>query len=251
MNTAHNERQIVLDTETTGLETSEGHRLIEIGGVEVINRRLTGRHYHQYINPERAIDPEAMEIHGITDERVAEEPVFAQVADEFWEFIKGAELVIHNASFDVGFIDHEFKLLNQVRREPVLGPVAAGCGVLDTLALAREMHPGQRNNLDALCKRYGIDNGHRTLHGALLDAEILAEVYLAMTGGQTALSLGGDSTANGQQKGGPAGRRAVAIDPSLLRVVSPSAEELEAHQAKLEQLRGKAGGECLWDKLNG
>ena len=177
-------RQIVLDTETTGLEPEAGHRIIEIGGIELVNRRFTGRTYHQYVNPERDIEAEAVEIHGITNERVANEPVFAQIADELWEFMRGAQLVIHNAPFDVGFFDHEFKLLNAVRGEPVLGPVAEHCSVLDTLKMARKMHPGQRNSLDALCKRYDIDNGQRVLHGALLDSEILAEVYLAMTGGQ-------------------------------------------------------------------
>lgn len=160
-------RQIVLDTETTGIEVRDGHRLIEIGGVEVINRRLTGRHYHQYINPERPIDPEAIEVHGITDARVANEPVFAEIAHEFWAFVQGAELVIHNAPFDVGFIDHEFAMVNRARGNDELGPLASKCGILDTLKMARDRHPGQRNSLDALCKRYDIDNGHRELHGAL------------------------------------------------------------------------------------
>ncbi|WP_027349195.1 DNA polymerase III subunit epsilon [Halotalea alkalilenta] len=246
-------RQIILDTETTGIDPNEGHRLIEIGGVEVINRRLTGRHYHQYINPERKIDVEAIGIHGITDERVAGEPKFAEIADEFWAFIKGAELVIHNASFDVGFIDHEFNRLNAARREPRLGPVREHCGVLDTLKLARERHPGQRNSLDALCKRYDIDNAHRTLHGALLDAEILAEVYLAMTGGQTALLLGGadGSEQDDQATSGGGSMRRLELSPGRLRVVRPSEDELAAHRAKLETLRKKSGGECLWDRFDG
>ncbi|MGJ8524491.1 DNA polymerase III subunit epsilon [Halomonadaceae bacterium LMG 33818] len=251
MSDTHAERQIILDTETTGLETSEGHRLIEIGGVEVINRRLTGRHYHQYINPERPIDPEAIEIHGITDERVANEPVFAQVADQFWDFIKGAELVIHNASFDVGFLDYEFDKLNALRKEPHLGPIASVCSVLDTLALAREMHPGQRNNLDALCKRYGIDNTARTLHGALLDAEILAEVYLAMTGGQTSLSLESAETQySSEEEGTGASLGKISAETHQLVVVQPTDEELTAHQNKLNLLREKAGGHCLWDQLH-
>lgn len=241
-------RQIVLDTETTGIDPNEGHRLVEIGGVEVINRRLTGRHYHQYINPERNIDADAVAIHGITNERVAHEPVFAQIADEFWEFIKGAELVIHNAAFDVGFLDHEFNRLNQQRGEPKLGPIASACRVLDTLKLARDMHPGQRNNLDALCKRYDIDNGHRELHGALLDAEILADVYLAMTGGQTALLLGGHESEGDVDSGADGGLRRLSANRKPLRVVRPHAIELEAHNAKLEKLR-KASGECLWDRL--
>ncbi|HCL11609.1 MAG TPA: DNA polymerase III subunit epsilon, partial [Alteromonas sp.] len=185
-------RQIVLDTETTGINPKEGHRIIEIGCVEVINRRLTGNHFHVYINPKREIEQEAIEVHGITNEFLADKPVFADVAGEFIEFIRGGQLVIHNAPFDVGFMDHEFAMH---------GPTASVktkeiCGVLDTLVLARDMHPGQKNNLDALCKRYGIDNSHRELHGALLDAEILADVYLMMTGGQTDLNLSGNNQAN-------------------------------------------------------
>lgn len=242
-------RQIVLDTETTGIETRDGHRLIEIGAVEVINRRLTGNTYHQYINPEREIDAEAIEVHGITNERVANEPVFAEVAQEFWDFIRGAELVIHNAPFDVGFIDHEFNLLKAVRPELDLGPVREHCRVLDTLVMARQMHPGQRNSLDALCKRYDIDNGHRVLHGALLDAEILADVYMAMTGGQTALTL--DAGDDEQQKATIPGEfsvRRLSLPSGRLKVVRPDDGELAAHQAKLEGVR-KQAGECLWDSL--
>ncbi|MFC0268345.1 DNA polymerase III subunit epsilon [Kushneria aurantia] len=241
-------RQIILDTETTGIEVRDGHRLIEIGGVEVINRRLTGRHYHQYINPERDIEPEAIEVHGITDARVANEPVFAEIAEDFWAFVRGAELVIHNAPFDVGFLDSEFQRLGR----DDLGPIASGCRVLDTLKMARDRHPGQRNNLDALCKRYDIDNGHRELHGALLDAEILADVYLAMTGGQTALTLGAEGHSNSeenntQQSGGFAIRRLGAGRPRL-RVINASDAELEAHQRKLAGLREHSGA-CLWDNL--
>ncbi|GEK46033.1 DNA polymerase III subunit epsilon [Halomonas pacifica] len=245
-------RQIVLDTETTGIDPKEGHRLIEIGCVEMVNRRFTGRTYHQFINPEREIEAEAIEVHGITNQRVADEPRFAEVADEFWEFIRGAELVIHNAAFDVGFIDHEFGLLNDRRGEPRLGPVAEHCGILDTLKMARDKHPGQRNNLDALCKRYDIDNGRRVLHGALLDAEILAEVYLAMTGGQTALTL----DASGEEEGGDAqagtsgGIRRLSSARPRLAVVAPSEAELAAHRAKLEAIR-QAAGECVWDRLEG
>ncbi len=183
-------RQIVLDTETTGIDPKEGHRIIEIGCVEVVNRRLTGNHFHVYINPGRHIEQEAIEVHGITNEFLADKPTFSQVAQEFVSFIKGAQLVIHNAPFDVGFMDHEFGM--EASTKGVITNQI--CDVLDTLTLARQMHPGQKNNLDALCKRYGIDNSHRTLHGALLDAEILADVYLLLTGGQTALSLdaGGD-----------------------------------------------------------
>lgn len=241
-------RQIVMDTETTGIDPREGHRIIEIGGIELVNRRFTGRTYHQYVNPQRDIEAEAVEIHGITSERVANEPVFAQIADDLWEFMLGAQLVIHNAPFDVGFFDHEFKLLNAARGEPVLGPVAEHCSILDTLKMARQMHPGQRNSLDALCKRYDIDNGQRVLHGALLDSEILAEVYLAMTGGQTALSLAGNDTSENRESGGASGRRQVERNGSTLAVVQPSAAEWEAHQQRLEQIR-QAAGQCHWDAL--
>lgn len=244
-------RQIILDTETTGIDPRAGHRLIEIGAVEMVNRRLTGNTYHQYINPEREIEAEAMAVHGITNERVANEPLFAEIADAFWEFIDGAELVIHNAPFDVGFIDHETQRLNDARREPVLGPVAERCGILDTLSLARKMHPGQRNSLDALCKRYAIDNGHRVLHGALLDAEILADVYLTMTGGQTALIL--DSSGDEQQSGsadqaGGLSIRRLTGERSRLSVVAPDAAEWQAHLDKLEHIR-QVAGECQWDRM--
>ena len=235
-------RQVILDTETTGIDPKDGHRLVEIGAVEMINRRFTGRSYHQYINPERHIDAEVVAIHGIDDAKVADEPVFGDIADDFWAFIDGAELVIHNAPFDVGFIDHELTLPNQRRKSPVLGPVREYCRVLDTLVMAREMHPGQRNSLDALCKRYEIDNGHRVLHGALLDAEILADVYLAMTGGQTALTLDADAS-SGKQQNNQASEglsvRRLSLTAGQLRVVRPSTEESAAHQAKCEahQLR--------------
>lgn len=242
-------RQIVLDTETTGIETRDGHRMIEIGAVEVINRRLTGNSYHQYINPEREIDPEAMSVHGITNERVANEPVFAEVAGEFWDFIRGAELVIHNAPFDVGFIDHEFALLRAADPNLDFGPVREHCRVLDTLVMARGMHPGQRNSLDALCKRYDIDNGHRVLHGALLDAEILADVYLAMTGGQTALTLdSGNEEKSTDNEPGEFSVRRLALEPGRLRVVRPTDDELDAHQARLAGIRDKAGV-CQWDSI--
>ncbi len=240
-------RQIILDTETTGIDPRDGHRLIEIGAVEMVNRRLTGNRYHQYINPERDIEAEAVGVHGITNERVADEPLFAEVADAFWAFIEGAELVIHNAPFDVGFIDHELERLNALRGEPRLGPVSEHCRILDTLTLARDKHPGQRNSLDALCKRYEIENGHRVLHGALLDAEILADVYLAMTGGQTMLSLDASATAEGRagDQGGLAIRR-LTLPAGQLRVMPPDEAELAAHRAKLERIR-EAGGECRWD----
>ncbi len=177
-------RQIVLDTETTGLEVSLGHRIIEIGCVELINRRVTGNHWHHYLNPEREIDGGAFEVHGISNDFVADKPRFAELAEEFLAYIDGAELIIHNAPFDVGFLNDEL-----ARLDPPAGSVEARCDILDTLVLARQKHPGQKNNLDALCKRYEIDNSHRSLHGALLDARILADVYLAMTGGQASLGL--------------------------------------------------------------
>lgn len=242
-------RQIILDTETTGIDPRDGHRLIEIGGVEMINRRLTGRTYHQFINPQRAIEEEAIGIHGITNERVADEPVFAAIADEFWAFIEGAELVIHNAPFDVGFIDNELSLLN-AKRNVTLGPVAEHCRILDTLVMARKMHPGQRNSLDALCKRYQIENGHRVLHGALLDAEILADVYLHMTGGQTALTLDAQSSNEQENSQQSSGIRRLDEQRPRLAVVAPSDAELAAHHAKLAGIR-EAAGECAWDSLPG
>lgn len=234
-------RQIVLDTETTGLEPHLGHRVIEIGCVEVIGRKLTGRHYHQYINPEREVDQGAIEVHGITNEFLHDKPRFAAIAAEFWEFVRGAELVIHNAAFDIGFLNHEFARLSR-------GPVTNECTVLDTLALARQKHPGQKNSLDALCKRYGIDNSHRDLHGALLDAEILADVYLLMTGGQTALELGSESQASAQQASGPVSLGRISSDRRPLRVIQASAIELEAHQNKLKVIEKASGGNCLWLK---
>lgn len=229
-------RQIVLDTETTGLEPSEGHRIIEIGCVELVNRKLTGNHYHQYIKPDREIDQGAIEVHGITNEFLDDKPRFDDIADQFLEFIDGAELVIHNAPFDVGFIDHEMKLYDASK-----GVTSDYCTVLDTLVLARQMHPGQRNSLDALCKRYAIDNSHRDLHGALLDSEILADVYLMMTGGQTNLTLGRQSTANPETGELPV--RKISSNRPSLKVLKASDEELEAHQKKLDSLQG-----ALWKK---
>ncbi len=234
-------RQIVLDTETTGLEPSAGHRIIEIGCVELVNRKLTGRHYHQYINPEREVEQGAIEVHGITNEFLADKPVFSQIVDDFIDFVDGAQLVIHNAPFDVGFINHEFKLLN--RQLPKL---ESRCSILDTLALARNKHPGQKNNLDALCKRYEIDNSQRDLHGALLDAEILADVYLIMTGGQTRLALGaGDSqSGDGDDTQGERVRRVSGRQPG--KVILPSEEEQARHRAKLDMLNKASDGACLW-----
>ena len=230
-------RQIVLDTETTGIDPKEGHRIIEIGCVEVVNRRLTGNHFHVYINPRRHIEQEAIEVHGITNEFLADKPTFSQVAQEFVSFIKGAQLVIHNAPFDVGFMDHEFGM--EASTKGVITNQI--CDVLDTLTLARQMHPGQKNNLDALCKRYGIDNSHRTLHGALLDAEILADVYLLMTGGQTKLKL---ASSSGSDADSTAIRR-INRSANKLKVIKASADEITQHEARLDIVE-KAGGKCLW-----
>ncbi len=233
-------RQIVLDTETTGIDPNEGHRIIEIGCVELMERQLTGRHYHVYINPEREVEAEAITVHGITNEFLKDKPKFAEIAEEFFEFIKGAELVIHNAAFDVGFMDAEFARLRPVRK------TADHCGIVDSLAIARARHPGQKNNLDALCKRYGVDNSSRELHGALLDAEILADVYLLLTGGQTAFSLdsaGDDSGAAGGIRRLPAGRRP-------LPVIRASGDECAAHDEFMGVV-GKATGESIWSRLDG
>lgn len=226
----NNRRQVVLDTETTGLEPSDGHRIIEIGCVELLGRRLTRRHFHQYLQPDREIDEGALAVHGISNEFLADKPRFGDVVDRFLDFIRGAELVIHNAPFDVGFLDHELTLLGDGR-----GRVADYATVLDSLELARSIHPGQRNSLDALCKRYQIDNSGRELHGALLDARILADVYLAMTGGQVSLSLGGASAGPRDEANGEALRRLPPDRPGL-PVIRPSDAELRAHQALLEKL---------------
>ncbi len=234
-------RQVVLDTETTGLEPADGHRIIEIGCVELMDRRLTGNTYHQYIQPDRNIDAGAIEVHGITNEHLLDKPRFADIAGEFLDFIRGAELVIHNAPFDVGFINHELRLLG----EPV-EMVEQQCSVLDTLLLARRMHPGQRNSLDALCRRYDIDNSQRDLHGALLDAEILADVYLAMTGGQVSLSLDtqGAYQARGESREGVI-RRLPAGRPQL-RVIRATDEEVALHEARLDAVAGKSDGNVVW-----
>jgi len=233
-------RQIVLDTETTGLNVGDGHRVIEVGGVEIIDRRITGRHFHQYLNPDRAIEAGALEVHGISEEFLADKPHFAEVAGEFIDFITGAELVIHNAPFDVGFLDAEFRRLAQ----PV--QVAGLCSVLDTLALARELHPGQRNSLDALCSRYQVDHSGRQLHGALLDAEILADVYLVMTGGQVTLDLASGTAAEAVRREGAA--RRAATRPAL-PVLRASAQELEAHERRLDVVNDASGGNCVWRRL--
>lgn len=234
-------REVVLDTETTGIEVREGHRIIEIGCVELLDRRLTGRHFHVYINPEREVEEGAFQVHGISDEFLADKPLFAEIADEFMDFIRGAQLVIHNAAFDVGFIDAE---LGRLGRH---GCVADHCSVVDTLLLARHKHPGQRNTLDALCKRYGVDNSQRELHGALLDAEILADVYLIMTGGQTALVLAGQGSEGSADQPGEIRR----LDPQsrpVLPVVRATEEELAAHEQRLAAIE-KAAGFALWRQM--
>ncbi len=236
-------RQIVFDTETTGLEPEQGHRIIEIGAIEIVNRRRTGRQFHRYLCPDREVDPGALQVHGLTNEFLAKQPRFAEVARDLLEFISGAELIIHNAPFDVAFLDAEFARLPE---EAGQWRVAALCAVLDTLAMARQMHPGQRNGLDALCKRYSVDNSHRDLHGALLDADLLLEVYLAMTGGQGALVLDEESEQPGQKS---VVRRATR-PAGELRVLRATDEERAAHDALLGILDKASGGRTAWRRLD-
>jgi len=241
-------RQIVLDTETTGLSTAQGHRIIEIGCVELVNRRLTGRDYHCFLNPDRDIDAGAERIHGISSEDLENQPRFHEIVDEFLAYVAGAELIIHNAEFDVGFIEHELTLMKHPQPQ-----MSAHATVLDTLSLARKIHPGQRNSLDALCKRYEVDASRRDVHGALIDSELLALVYLAMTGGQTALLLDEDdgvavgalrAARTGSQPGIAGGS---ATTDLKLTVIRASDDEAAAHEAMLEKLR--ATGDCVWDRL--
>jgi DNA polymerase-3 subunit epsilon len=232
-------RQIVLDTETTGLEVSQGHRVIEIGCIELRDRRPTGRTFHKYLCPDREVEPGALAVHGITNEFLSTQPRFGEVVEEFLEFVREAELIIHNAAFDVGFLDSE---LTRVKRDEAIGEI---CQVLDTLALARQLHPGQRNSLDALCKRYSIDNSHREFHGALLDAKILSDVYLTMTGGQGALTLEADAVdANGHAA-------VVRVDRGTLHIPVPRASqaELAAHERALDAVARAAGGHVLFREL--
>lgn len=238
-------RQIVLDTETTGMNQGigphyQGHRIIEIGCVEVINRRLTGNHFHVYLQPDMAVDPEAIQVHGITDDFLMGKPHFEDVAEDFINYIDGAELVIHNAPFDVGFMDMEFQRWNKQAKK-----TEQMCRIVDSLVMARRQYPGQKNNLDALCKRLGIDNSHRTLHGALLDAEILADVYLMMTGGQTDLNL----SAGQQFAQNPQGVARIDREHLSLNVIRASDEELAAHQAFLEKIDKKCGSTNMWSTL--
>lgn len=232
-------RQIIFDTETTGLNPKEGHRIIEVGAIEIINRRKTGRTFHRYFKPDREVDAGALEVHGITNEFLSSQPRFGEAVNELLEFLSGAELVIHNASFDVSFMDAELERLKHKAR------MSDVCQIYDTLALARKMHPGQRNSLDALCKRYEVDNSNREYHGALLDAELLLDVYLAMTGGQDSLVL--DETHVGLSGTGSDGW----VRPQgQLPVLMVTAEELAAHEKILEKLDKESGGKTVWRKLS-
>ncbi len=234
-------RQIVLDTETTGLSIGQGHRIIEIGCLELVNRRLTGREYHRFLNPERDIDDGAERVHGITNADLEGQPRFADIAEELIDFLRNSELVIHNAEFDVGFIEYELQLMNHPQPQ-----IAQHATVLDTLSLARKMHPGQRNSLDALCKRYAVDASKREVHGALIDAELLARVYLAMTGGQAALSLE-EEVADVSRVNNDA--ETAARRPGLnLTVVTANAAETAAHEAMLDKMR--KAGTCLWEEAS-
>ena len=232
-------RQIVLDTETTGLNAKLGDRVIEIGCIEVLSRRVTDRNYHVYLNPERDIEEGAVKVHGLTREFLADKPRFAEIAGDFLDYVRGAELIIHNADFDVEFLDGELGLAGMGRLSEHVA------GVVDTLAMARELHPGRKNSLDALCERYGVDNAHRTLHGALLDARLLAEIYLAMTRGQESLMMALESA--------PAASAAAAgrIDASRLLVVRATAEEQAAHEAYLDRLDKDNRETSLWRRLSG
>lgn len=238
-------RQVVLDTETTGLEPERGHRIIELGAVELVDRKPTGRRFNRYVNPQRDIDDGALAVHGITMAFLADKPTFADVAEELLDFIDGAELVIHNSAFDIAFLDHELSLLPQPTRR-----VADVCTVVDTLALARHRHPGQKNSLDALCRRYGVDNSQRDLHGALLDAEILADVYLLMTGGQTALFVV-DQMESPEHRSDTFVIVRLPEDRPRLRVVAASETELERHDAVLDELDryAHASGGCVWRRV--
>jgi DNA polymerase-3 subunit epsilon len=237
-------RQIVLDTETTGLEVGEGHRIIEIGCLELVGRRLTGRQFHKYLNPEREIDEGASAVHGLTLAKLQREPKFAQVVEELLQFIEGAELVIHNAPFDLGFLNAEFK-----RLDAKAAALETRCAVLDTLTLARKLHPGQRNSLDALCKRYGVDNSKRDLHGALVDARILADVYLVMTGGQSMLELREDRSPT-QSAGSEKTVKFKRPKNAEPVVVQADKKELAAHEALLERIAKASGGQVAFRTLS-
>ncbi|MSQ66585.1 MAG: DNA polymerase III subunit epsilon [Gammaproteobacteria bacterium] len=232
-------RQIILDTETTGLTVEDDHRIIEIGCIELRHRRVTEHRFHTYLNPEREVDAGAAAVHGMTRDKLRDAPRFGDVVEEFLAFVRGAELIIHNAAFDVGFLDREL-----ARVGPAWGRLSDYCSVFDTLTLARELHPGQRNSLDALCKRYEVDNAHRSLHGALLDAELLAEVYLGLTGGQGALSFEGASAG---ARAAPSANLAAGlrVRPPGVRL-TPSEADLTAHAARLAVIDQRSAGRCLW-----
>jgi DNA polymerase-3 subunit epsilon len=232
-------RQIFLDTETTGLDPAQGHRVIEIAAVEVVNRRLTNNHFHVYLNPDREIDAGAQEVHGITLEFLQDKPRFSSVVDDFLDFIAGGELIIHNAPFDVGFLNHELGMIGRP------GLLQFCAGVIDTLKMAKEMRPGQRNNLDALCRHFGVDNSSRTLHGALLDAELLADVYLAMTRGQESLMI--DMVAEPERSVSEEG--AASQRHGALKVLAADDVEMELHRQYLAGLDKASGGSCLWNRL--
>ncbi|MEL0613529.1 DNA polymerase III subunit epsilon [Marinomonas arenicola] len=232
-------RQVILDTETTGIDPKQGHRIIEIGCVEMVGRKFTKRHFHVYVNPDREVEEEAFRVHGISNEYLADKPRFHEIAKDFFDFIKGAELIIHNAPFDIGFIDHEFARIGGYPK------IADVCKVFDSLVFARKKHPGQKNNLDALCKRYGIDNSHRELHGALLDSEILGDVYLLMTGGQTSLGLSSGSDQDSGNDDNPGEIHRLSADRPMLKVVRASDEELKMHEERLD-LIDKKSGQSLW-----
>lgn len=234
-------RQIVLDTETTGLDPAEGHRIIEVGCVELVNRRLTENRYHVYLNPDREIDQGAIEVHGINNQFLEDKPRYADIADDLLTFLKGAELIIHNAAFDMGFLNSEFK-----RFDAGWPGLESHCRVTDTLLMARKLHPGQKNNLDALCKRYFVDNSQRDLHGALLDAEILADVYLAMTGGQTSLGLGQDEHAESHNNESTV--KKLSTSRPALRVITASDAELQAHESRLAAIEKASGQVSVWHR---
>lgn len=232
-----NMRQIILDTETTGLDPALGNRILEIAGVELVNRRLTGNHFHRYVNPERESEDGALQVHGLTREFLSDKPKFREIVAEFLDYVKGAELIIHNAPFDISFLNHEFSLLD-------LKPVREYCpSVIDTLRMAKDLHPGKRNNLDALCERYQVNNAARTLHGALLDAQLLAEVYLSMTRGQESLIM--------EVEHAPIATAAEALTRANLDlvVIRASDEELAAHAGQLEAIDKASGGTCLWKRI--
>ncbi|HEY9036891.1 MAG TPA: DNA polymerase III subunit epsilon [Pseudomonadales bacterium] len=235
-------RQIVLDTETTGLEPEQGHRIIDICGIEIINRRPTGHVFQRYLNPEREVDAEALAVHGLSADMLADKPKFSDIVEEFMAFIDGAELIIHNAPFDVGFIDHELKLDGGR-----FGPTSRHCTIIDSLAMARRMYPAQRNSLDALCKRLGVDNSSRELHGALLDAQLLVDVYLLMTGGQTRLSLSGTDGSGASEGARRSGIRRLNSQRASLPVIAANAQELAEHEAMLERLAEASGKPVAWD----